>query len=408
MYFDINRNVGEHIPIFNTREIEKVVYNSPNGKAAGLDGVVYEDIKKAWFQDSGGICKIFNNVLINKRIPAEWKVALIQRIPKKNFNREDLTTMRDISLTLTLYKIFSKCLCERILPYITKEIAFWQRAYMDKRDRQELIFNLMTEIDDFLHISTKIYIAFVDFEDAFGSVSHEFIFGTLEHFSIPYTYCVLIEDLYKYSSFKVICDGCLSSMFYIAKGTKTGDPLSAFIFVMVIDRIFKPMVNVALINKNLEEEKLLNPLPVQGYADDVAIVTYSEVLMQNMIEVAEPIMKDSGLKVKISKCGLFYERRSGNNWYKGKGDRRPVIKIQNQTIPVLKRNETYLYLGKLLNINGQADKQVSEMVEIFKILTEKVKRCMLPLSLKISAMNYYFIISLFNVGLQDSFVYKIR
>ena len=48
---------------------------------------------------------------------------------------------------------------------------------------------------------------FIDFADAFGSVEHGFIFETLESFGIPLIYCALIEDIYRYSSFSVIC-GC--------------------------------------------------------------------------------------------------------------------------------------------------------------------------------------------------------
>ena len=227
-----------------------------------------------------------------------------------------------------MYKVFSVCLCERISPFIQKEIAFWQRAYLKKRDRQELIFNLMTEIDDFKHISTKFYLAFIDFADAFGSVDHKFIFETLETFGVPRIYCELIENLYRYSYFEVICKNGLSGIYYIVKGTKTGDPLSGFLFLMVIDRMFKPMVNIALISRNIENEKLLNPLPVQGFADDIAIASYSEKLFKDMVAAAEPIICNSGLEVKVSKCALFYERRSGNNWYRGKNDKLPEINIQ--------------------------------------------------------------------------------
>ena len=47
-------------------------------------------------------------------------------------------------------------------------MSFWKKAYLEKRDRQELIFNLITEIDDLKHLSTKMYVTFIDFADAFG------------------------------------------------------------------------------------------------------------------------------------------------------------------------------------------------------------------------------------------------
>ena len=121
-------------------------------------------------------------------------------------------------------------------------MSFWKKAYLEKRDRQELIFNLITEIDDLKHLSTKMYVTFIDFADAFGSVSHEFIFDSLEKFNIPETYCTLIKDIYKHSCFQVIGRAKLSKEFYMIRGTNTGDLLSAIIFIIVIDCIFKPMI----------------------------------------------------------------------------------------------------------------------------------------------------------------------
>ena len=47
---------------------------------------------------------------------------------------------------------------------------------------------------------------------------------------------------------------------------------------------------------------LLNPLPVKGYADDIAIATYNEITTQEMIHASEPIMQAANLDVKTSKC----------------------------------------------------------------------------------------------------------
>ena len=142
-----------------------------------------------------------------------WKHAIIQRIPEKNFNRNDSSTLRDISLLPTLYKVFSRCLCNRLIEFISNELSFSQRVYLEKRDRQELLFNLITEIDDLKHLNTKMYVTFIDFADAYGSVSHEFIIDSLERFNITETYCTLIKDLYKNSCFQAIGRTKLSKVF---------------------------------------------------------------------------------------------------------------------------------------------------------------------------------------------------
>ena len=50
-------------------------------------------------------------MLISQRISTSWKDSVVQRIPKKNFTEEDLSTLRDISLLPTCYKILLKALC---------------------------------------------------------------------------------------------------------------------------------------------------------------------------------------------------------------------------------------------------------------------------------------------------------
>ena len=251
--------------------------------------------------------------LINGKISSYWKHALISRTPKKDFNEDDLSTLRDISLLPTLYKIFSKVLCQRIIPYISNKIAFWQRAYLQTRDRQELIYCLKTAIDDFKRISAKFYIVFIDFADAFGSVIHNYIFESLDEFGIPYPYLRIIEDIYKFSSFQVICKEGLSQKFYIVRGTKTGDALSGLIFLAVIDRVCKPMVTTSLINSNIRDEQRINPIPVLCYADDLVLSTYNENLLNQTTLAANTGMVNSGLRIKTRKCAVFYERRSGNN-----------------------------------------------------------------------------------------------
>ena len=105
--------------------------------------------------------------------------------------------------------------------------------------------------------------------------------------NIPEMYCTLIKGLYKHSCFQVIGRTKLLKVFYIIRGTKTGDPLSAIIFIIVIDCIFKQTISVASVTQNIENEKMLNPLPVQGFADDIAIVTHDERSLHEMINVLD-------------------------------------------------------------------------------------------------------------------------
>ena len=151
-------------------------------------------------------------------------------------------------------------------------------------------------------------------------------------------YCCLVENLYQYSSFSVICGFELSKEFNIIRGTKTGYPLSALLFILVIDRVCKAMVREAVTRHCIEDERRINPLPLQAFADDIVVVNYDATIINEMFDIGNFAMEKAGLEVKPSKCAVMYARRSGNNWYKDKADKKPTVSIQgmpSKFIPVI-------------------------------------------------------------------------
>ena len=228
---------------------------------------------------------------------------------------------------------------------------------------------------------------FIDFADAFCSVKHEFIFETLSRFGIQEKYVCLIEDLCKHSTFKVICSANLTKLFFIIRGTKTGNPLSALIFILIIDRICKPMINTATANSNLYNERNLNSIPVQAFADDIVTIHADPTVIQLMFDSAERLMHSSGLDVKPTKCAVLYARWSGNNWYKGKREVHSNIYVQGNCLEIWDRNVAYKYLGKSLTVSGEDSLQVIEMIDTYSDLVHKIQQCSLPLVLKTNAFN---------------------
>ena len=87
------------------------------------------------------------------------------------------------------------------------------------------------------------------------------------------------------------------------------------------------MILTALASQNVQNEKRLNPLVVQSFADDIALGTHDEKTLRDMISIVEPIMAEANLEVKDSKCAVFYDSRSDNNWYKVKNDKKPKVNI---------------------------------------------------------------------------------
>ena len=138
------------VPQFIPREILKILNSCRLKSSCGKDGVFYKDLLDNWEVIQHEVTAICNVLVLSHRVPRDWEHTLIQRIPKKNYDPEDLTTLRDISLLLCLYKVFIKGIVERDKSRIIENtVGYWQRAYISNRDRQDLTFCLKTAIDDF-------------------------------------------------------------------------------------------------------------------------------------------------------------------------------------------------------------------------------------------------------------------
>ena len=176
----------------------------------------------------------------------------------------------------------------------------------------------------------------------------------------------------------MICGHKMSKRFHIVRGTKTGDPLSALLFIMVIDRVCKPMVTAAILESNIMDEVYLNPMPVQAFADDIVLAANDLNVIKSMIGAAESKMDEAGLQVKHEKCAVFYGRLSGNNWYKGKENVTPEIDIKSNRLPVYQRDKPYKYLVKSMSIVSVDAKQITDIVDTYKDLVTKSKPLIYP------------------------------
>ena len=68
-------------------------------------------------------------------------------------------------------------------------------------------------------------------------------------------------------------------------GAKTGCPLSALLFVVSLDKSLKEIHEHAVRSLNIRDESRISPLPVAGYADDIAFVSLNEKLIKEMVQI---------------------------------------------------------------------------------------------------------------------------
>ena len=161
---------------------------SSNNTSPGFDGFTYEFFKFFW-RDVGHFLLRAINVCFSKgELSESLKRGVITCLPKGNKNRLYFKNWRPISLLNTSYKLASACIAERlkqILPYIINED---QIGFISGRFTGENI-RLLYDVFDFTEKKKKKkkkkndllgLLLLIDFENAFDSVSWDFLFDVLD------------------------------------------------------------------------------------------------------------------------------------------------------------------------------------------------------------------------------------
>ena len=139
-------------------------------------------------------------------------------------------------------------------------------------------------------MSSRFYTLFIDFQDTFGSIKHEYLIKSLLEAGIEEGYCEIFADIYEDSHIRIICGNELTKEFACTIGYKTGEPGSPVLFIVCLDKHLRRAVNKAEIITKAENPKRISPLLAEEYADHVAFSTRKEDAMTGMVtELKESI-----------------------------------------------------------------------------------------------------------------------
>ena len=140
---------------------------------------------------------------------------------------------------------------------------------------------------------------FADFEKAFDSISHEFMFNCLKCFNFGSDIINWIKCFYNDAKSAVINSGHMTDFFDIKKGLRQGCPLSAYLFIICIK----------LLAAAVRENKDFKGIPIFDkefkstlFADDATFALDGSLKSFNeLINILEAFKSISGLKLNNKK-----------------------------------------------------------------------------------------------------------
>ena len=289
--------------------------------------------------------------------PSQWLCSLIVPIPKAG-NLMQCINYRGISLMSVLAKLYNRILFNRIRPSLDEKLLYSQAGFRKGRNTNEQIHIIRRLIESVTAQTCPLAITFIDFTKAFDSVSRPFMFAVLRHYGVPKKIVDAISILYANSCAKVKTPkGEISDPFDITTGVLQGDTLAPYLFIIVLDFVFKmasqsgnfgftycPRKSSRFCAKNISE---------LAFADDVAILDNSVSQQQDHINAIEKSASSAGLQIAIKKTqSLLINCNAIQKTGKIKIDNDDnYVMLKNQPLEVVSQ---FKYLGSLICQNGSA------------------------------------------------------
>jgi hypothetical protein len=151
---NLQNHPGEvKVPDINIHEVKLCVSQLKSGKAPGPDAVPIEQYKN----NSTAITEIHRTLLLMWReelIPEDFVLGEMLNFYKKK-NKNDRANYRALGLLNHSYKIFSKVLLMRIIPFIDPKLSDMQSGFRKSRGCQDNIIILSMTVDHLLRNCDK-------------------------------------------------------------------------------------------------------------------------------------------------------------------------------------------------------------------------------------------------------------
>ncbi|KAF5821202.1 putative RNA-directed DNA polymerase [Helianthus annuus] len=298
---------GKLIAPFTAEEIRKAVWECGSDKSPGPDGYTFAFLKHYWGYLEGHFREIMREFYVHGSIRKSCNSSFVALIPKV-VDPLTLSDFRPISLTGVISKVISKVLANRLKEVLDNLISPVQSAFIKGRNILDgpLITN---EILSWAKKRKKSLLFFkVDFEKAYDCVDWSFLINILHHMGFPSKWKNWIMGILFTGRASILVNGAPTKEFELKRGLRQGDPLSPFLFTIVMEALHVMMAKAveAGIYKGVVLPNGGPTISHLFYADDALFIgECSESNLRNLSRILRCFFVSSGLKVNFDKSKLY-------------------------------------------------------------------------------------------------------
>ncbi|GJR74108.1 hypothetical protein Tco_0086473 [Tanacetum coccineum] len=291
------------------KEIKTAMFDIGDDKAPGPDGFTSTFFKKSWHIVGNDVCNAVRDFFNNGCLLKEINHTFLALIPKVSTPLK-VNDYRPISCCNVIYKCISKILTNRVIEGIKDVVSDNQSAFIPGRRISDNILVTQELMHNYHNHRGPPRCAFkIDIQKAYDTVDWAFLENILGCFGFPNAMIRWIMACVSSTSFSLCINGNIHGYFKGKRGLRQGDPLSPYLFTMVMEvltLILKKRVrnsDLFRYHKQCEELEIINVC----FADDLFIFARGDVNSARVIlESLEEFKLASGLVPSLPKSTAYF------------------------------------------------------------------------------------------------------
>ena len=305
-----------------------------------------------------------------------------------------------------LYKTFMKILTNCMTKIIEESnlLSNNQSGFREKRSTHQRILSLLSKIDHAKRLGKNIYIGYLDFKGAYDSVEHWILLWILKEYGFPEKFVNMLRSIFRNSSTKIVTAYGKTDKVFLYKGVKQGCPMSPLLFLIFINPLIEKLNELL---KGYVDNKICS-----AFADDLILVTDNFDQIKKGFEIVYQFCNDTGMELNLGTEGNDNSKTA----FTTNDDKNIDIYIKGEDskpkkIPFIKPNDSYSYLGILINIDLNWELQEKSLkTNLLKYLIPLYNRCF-SVKQTVEAINKIFIPALAYrlavIPLKDKFIKQL-
>ena len=338
-----NTQISNHF----TREVyDCCIKRLTKGKTPGPDNIPNDIIKALPTPWQNLLYLFFKQCYKQRKIPKYWKHSKTILLQKKK-TPTHLTNYRPIALANTIYKLYTSTLTTLLTNYGEKHriLHFSQEGFRPQINTSRQLQTIIATLEDARLTTKDIYLTYIDFRNAFGSIDHARLLAIMEDLGYPLDAVEIVGNIYTDSTTAFTGSHFGTTLpINISRATIQGDTLSPYLFIIFLEPLLRWLEKN---NLGYHFNTSTATCTTTAYADDLAIITDNIRHIQPQITKLHKYAQWSHMDLNLSKCvitGCPNNSKLKPTTFKAYIQSQHIT-YNSQNFPILTQNESYTYLG---------------------------------------------------------------